>query len=299
MTQKQEANIKRSICSAKQVISGPTAPSNSVSCYYKLAVDNVNGDLYYRLPDGTWQLYLGGGGGGSTTFLGLTDTPNSYTGFNGFVPIVNNIETGLEFVDIISMFGDYIPLAGTEINKPVTGNIEFLYPGSEALSSMIITYSSNAEDIDWGINITRDYIAENHRESKLDAKGLINIDGAVSTMYTALGLFGDNAGSTQNLRVFPDGLYVESNPFTSKGLVGVEDYSPNYDDLTYVQKIYVDTLFNSVSGQNLQQVTDIGNSTTNDIEISDFTKGIVLRSPNNLRWRITVDNFGILTTTQI
>lgn len=49
----------------------------------------------------------------------------------------------------------------------------------------------------------------------------------------------------------------------------------------------------------LQEVTDEGNTTTNDIEITDFTKGVILRSPNDSRWRITVDNFGVLTTTLV
>lgn len=40
----------------------------------------------------------GGGAGGVTTFLGLTDVPNSYTGQSGSVPEVNAAETALEFV---------------------------------------------------------------------------------------------------------------------------------------------------------------------------------------------------------
>ena len=37
----------------------------------------------------------------------------------------------------------------------------------------------------------------------------------------------------------------------------------------------------------------------NDIEITDFEKGVILRSPNNTRWRITVNDDGNLITTQI
>lgn len=36
-----------------------------------------------------------------------------------------------------------------------------------------------------------------------------------------------------------------------------------------------------------------------DIEVTDPTKGIILRSPDNSRWRITVDNSGNLTTTKL
>lgn len=41
----------------------------------------------------------GGGGGGSTTFTGLTDTPSSYTGTQGYLVRVNSAATGLEFFD--------------------------------------------------------------------------------------------------------------------------------------------------------------------------------------------------------
>jgi len=39
-----------------------------------------------------------GGGGGASDFLGLTDTPGSYAGQAGLVPVVNLAETALEFV---------------------------------------------------------------------------------------------------------------------------------------------------------------------------------------------------------
>lgn len=37
----------------------------------------------------------------------------------------------------------------------------------------------------------------------------------------------------------------------------------------------------------------------NDIEISDFSKGVILRSPDNSRWRVTIDNNGALNTTKL
>ena len=36
-----------------------------------------------------------------------------------------------------------------------------------------------------------------------------------------------------------------------------------------------------------------------DIEITDFTKGIILRSPDGSRWRITVNNAGLLVQTEL
>lgn len=35
------------------------------------------------------------------------------------------------------------------------------------------------------------------------------------------------------------------------------------------------------------------------VEITDFSKGVVLRSPNNTRWKLTVNNSGVLSTVQL
>jgi hypothetical protein len=43
-------------------------------------------------------------------------------------------------------------------------------------------------------------------------------------------------------------------------------------------------------------VSDSLNLTNGDIEIDDFTKGVVLKSPNGARWRITISDTGVLTT---
>lgn len=37
----------------------------------------------------------------------------------------------------------------------------------------------------------------------------------------------------------------------------------------------------------------------NDIEITDSTKGVILHSPDTSRWRITIDNDGVLTSTKL
>jgi len=40
-------------------------------------------------------------------------------------------------------------------------------------------------------------------------------------------------------------------------------------------------------------------TTATDVEITDTTKGVILKSPNGTRWRITIDNTGALTSTSI
>lgn len=47
----------------------------------------------------------------------------------------------------------------------------------------------------------------------------------------------------------------------------------------------------------LQTVTDRGTTTTNDLEVTDTTKGIIIKSADGSRFRIGVTNDGSLTTT--
>jgi hypothetical protein len=63
----------------------------------------------------------------------------------------------------------------------------------------------------------------------------------------------------------------------------------------YTTLNYVDTNFLKLSGGTLTGTV----STNQDIEITDLTKGIILRSPSNLKYRVTVTDAGELVTTLI
>jgi hypothetical protein len=64
--------------------------------------DLVSGSLLDNLNHIRWriqELELGsGGGGGASTFLDLTDTPNDYSTFSGYIVAVKGTEDGLEFI---------------------------------------------------------------------------------------------------------------------------------------------------------------------------------------------------------
>ena len=55
----------------------------------------------------------------------------------------------------------------------------------------------------------------------------------------------------------------------------------------------------SVAAADLQDVTDLGSTTTNDIEITDTTRGIILKSADGTRWRIGITNNGELTAVSL
>ena len=83
---------------------------------YKVAVQTDDYSVWLLIDDSpvTW-IPLGGGGGGAVTFLGLVDTPSSYTGEGGQFVAVNIGETALEFVDPPSGAGvaDFLSLTDT------------------------------------------------------------------------------------------------------------------------------------------------------------------------------------------
>jgi hypothetical protein len=58
-----------------------------------------------------------------------------------------------------------------------------------------------------------------------------------------------------------------------------------------VNKEYLDNL-PGLTPSSLQDTTDIGNTTSNDIEITDSDKGYILKSPDGTRWRLTINNDG-------
>lgn len=58
----------------------------------------ASGGLYYRTAAGAWaRVAIGSGTGGTSTFLGLTDSPSSYSGEGSKVVSVKSDESGLEF----------------------------------------------------------------------------------------------------------------------------------------------------------------------------------------------------------
>jgi len=109
---------------------------------------------------------------------------------------------------------------------------------------------------------------------------VLNDDGSVG-MQNYNGLYSQGINlSTDSL-----GIHISSDNPISRGITTSTDYSSNITDLDYTQKIYVDTKASKIGADN--------------IEITDFTKGVILTAPDASRWRITVDNAGILTTTLV
>jgi len=132
---------------------------------------------------------------------------------------------------IVSATGGFIPLTGTETGSPVTGSVEITDSNGLVLTSepggapgAIIT-STGLQTINGSNTI---YV--NGEEI-----GFSNLSG---TLLLQAGSFTSNQ----------DQFELTFNGDNPKGMVGTADFSANYDDLTYVQKIYVDGLITPLAG---------------------------------------------------
>jgi hypothetical protein len=146
--------------------------------------------------------YILGGGSGSSTFLALTDTPSSYAGQAGKVPVVNIGETALEFVaptgtgtvtsvavsgsDGIEVdSGSPITAAGTialGLNKATT--LTFLNVADGAQVNAIDSVTDTSE-IDLAITakaLSATIVAGSIDETKLDASVNASLDLADSAI---------------------------------------------------------------------------------------------------------------------
>lgn len=151
----------------------------------------------------------------------------------------------------------FIPITGTTTGNPVTGDIKI----SNSTTGPVFMYSGDiAGGTSQGFHIDED-------------------DG---TFYW----FKKDMVTESTVQLSLEDMSV-SFPASARGIVGNADYSANYDDLTYVQKKYVDSIA-SISGPtpNLQQVTDANYITNNPLvvtnSIGDFVSSLLTFSGDGL-----------------
>lgn len=208
------------------------------------------------------------------TVVGSIGNKNVYTNTGGEGKI--SVQSILDSAKLIS--GDFIPLSGTEVGNPVTGDIELSQPNES-----LFLHFKNTDGVGNYLKI-----------KTLD-------DGGISSQYkfedyennvSANSIQLDNFANNTTIRLDNSSIVLSKNgnqitidPSSVKGIECNADFTANITDLDYTQKKYVD-----------KKVAKIG---TDDIEITDFNKGIILTAPNSSRYRITVDNSGNLITTLI
>lgn len=124
-----------------------------------------------------------------------------------------NSEPGINEIDWIrlayKLFVPFIPLSGTEVDNPVTGNVQILGAGAD----LRIFSKGDSNIIENEINFG---------------------DGSIS-----VGIRNTVTSDVYSIQMSELGASVKA-PNTSSGLDGDIDYSSNYMDNSYTQKKYVD-----------------------------------------------------------
>lgn len=129
------------------------------------------------------------------------------------IDAVNNPTNNRVDYTINASGGDFIPLSGTEVGNPVTGDIEIN-------SGIKFIFPSGVDD-SYGMLFSEE--------------GLVGLYAGDGTDFILGGI-----------SIIKDSIYgaiitINSLNPLSKGLTGEQDFSANITDLDYTQKIYVDT----------------------------------------------------------
>lgn len=134
-------------------------------------------------------------------------------------------------VDSIFVPIEYIPLLGTEYQKPLSGNIEILNDGTNkslfcisGRSDRHLTFTDN------GLLVIKNRDVSNNIYSNIEISG----------NSLELKTNDENTGEYGTLKVFTDKISIISSTPGFKGLVGDHNYQSTYTANSYVQKSYVD-----------------------------------------------------------
>jgi hypothetical protein len=141
---------------------------------------------------------------------------------------------------LVSSGGAFIPLSGTVSGSPVTGDISY---GIKDIDANKI-FAENADGNISGLLIGQ-YFDDNTEEASgagIFYKGLVSNANTgflgVKQDGTSLISFADSVNFS-SLVLDLSNFAVSSDNTSFQGINGNQDFSPNYEDLSYTQKIYV------------------------------------------------------------
>ncbi len=197
------------------------------------AIDSINNALpnIYIQDQNLGQIKIQG------TFTG-TYHEYLFTGIKGYYGNGALQAVGNDFIEVGINSEDYIPLSGTTVGNPVTGDIEFI--GDGEITSLIAKKSETQIT-----NLTFDT-----DENSIYLKTIAPLLEAMLTLSSseAVLIQIDTFNIEYNsLRVNEFGVEINSTKSNPRGIISQQDYSANITDLDYPQKIYVDSRFLEVA----------------------------------------------------
>ena len=123
------------------------------------------------------------------------------------VDAYNLLDSLIKGIFVVAVGGDFIPLSGTTVGNPVTGNIE--------------------------ISEYKGLVRINETEEKTSFIGFEDGNSTIRTLDTGLGY-------VSQIQIVGNGIEILNQNPSSRGLGSYDDYTSNITDLDYTQKKYVD-----------------------------------------------------------
>ena len=244
----------------RSLVSGVT-PSVPQLEYGELAINLADKKIFFK--DAT------------NNISSIDQTPYTYLESLSSVRVVdgNNTVTGV-YSSVLGGYNNDISGSGSTVtngeNNDIDGDFAFI---SNGLNNTI------GVDGDYGAILGGQNNTLNHQESFILGS---NITSHLSGFTYVNNLSSTNNIHTRSLSVdesFEAGVGASTALYVGSNKVGINTEDPSFDL----------TVNGMISSSNIIYAGD-------DIEITDPTKGIILRSPNNSRWRIVVSNTGTLST---
>lgn len=175
--------------------------------------------------------------GSTVQIFGINNQPNevvvllSEPDFNSLIPISSSVIEGKTMLKYLyDKSQNAIPLSGTEVGSPVTGDIE-------------IADDIKIKSVD--VSATDGYLkfrTGQFEQKTTDNIGLTNSEIRSSGTSAFFRVTDNNTGFSNQISVSNVGIDVNSTDPLSRGLSAIQDFSPNITDLDYTQKIYVDNI---------------------------------------------------------
>lgn len=147
--------------------------------------------------------------------------------------------------------GGGVPLTGTEVGNPVTGDIEFYKTGEDI--SAFIKYNNVDALFMFGSN--EQYVSGSALHYRVD-------------------------GADNYIDINPDMVNISSMDTGFHGIGSAIDFTPNITDLDYTQKKYVDTRISDTAAQIRSEIPDVSNfaTITNLADTSSVLRGLITSS---------------------
>lgn len=249
---------------------------------------NLNGNII-ATANGNIFRYVHGADG--MTFGGYI-SGNNFSAFN-----VSSTETGSHFKSYLAPTESEDIIRLTDLNGYVSTSANQNIAGYKTFTNTP-SFNTNPDNDSWGVKIAGDY--------HIQFNNYANPSEEIARITNKINLQGVGGGTAFGISsgVKTVGLFAPSLEFgTPKdGIGGIQNFYggkfnfySNSDLLTDNTPVLEMGLQAAVEGV----ATNYFKVTSSDIEITDLTKGVILKSPDGTRWRITVSDAGVLTTTSL